>query len=106
VNNSWWQNNVGNKTFFERVLIPPTIGARVQYQPNNRELNSLVVSVMSGGVRVWFGLVDGEGTPDMHFGHFNTVVHVPLPAGTTSLTFVAIGPATPAVTVLVGCNGV
>lgn len=102
MNAAWWANNVGNRTFFERVLIPPIIGARVQYQPSNRELSQIVASVQAGGVNVWFGIVDGQGTPDLHFGQTNAPVWVPLPSGTTSLTLVALGPATPAVTVLVG----
>lgn len=102
MNSAWWANNVGNKRFCERVQAPATVGGRVQYQPSNRTLTDLVVSVQAGGVDIWLGLVDGQGIPDLHFGTVNHPVWVPLPPGVTSLTLIGIGPATPSAAILVG----
>lgn len=74
----------------------------MEYRQSNRNLTVIIASVQGGGIDVWFGVVNGEGTPDLHFGQVNHPVTVPLPEGTTELTLVGVGPEAPSATIIVG----
>ena len=104
------QYGATNCKLLDTVIFQDIVGSQgaIRLIQHQRPINLLIVSVLQGGVNIYFGdytSLQLPLTPHLHFGQTNTPEWLPIPEGWHTLTAVAVGNSGQQVLASIICGG-